>query len=452
MTDVGFRPLAGGAGVSLMSATPGPDLGAHGYAEAEFSASGVAERFSAGDGHDVEPIDSATYTTRIVVRRPTDPARFSGTVVVEWFNVSSGADAAPEYTYLADEIVRAGHAWVGVSAQYDGVVGSSGSVGLDSGVPGGLLGADAERYGHLTHPGDAYCYDIFGGVGAALRSIDGPDHPLSGLDVTTLIAVGESQSAFALTTYVNLFLPRHRVHDGVLIHSRAAGSLGLGDVGTGADTDATFDQPPTLLREDLAARVIVVQTETDVLTNFRFHLARQPDTERLRIWEVAGTAHADLVQIGPYEEMLGCPHPVNRGQQQFVLRAALHHLVDWVHDTGTRPAPPHAEPLRLRPATDPEVFDVDDVGNVLGGVRTPRVDVATELLSGIVDADLPRICVLFGSTTPLPADVLRARFDGRADYLDRYRAATDAMIEAGFALAVDRDALLADANPEPIDG
>ena len=58
-----------------------------------------------------------------MVRRPADPAAFSGTLVVEWLNVSSGADAAPDWTYLSDEIVRRGHVWVGVSAQYVGVEG-----------------------------------------------------------------------------------------------------------------------------------------------------------------------------------------------------------------------------------------------------------------------------------------------------------------------------------------
>ena len=64
-----------------------------------------------------------------MVRRPADATAFSGTVVAEWLNVSSGADAGPDWTYLADEIVRRGHAWVGVSAQYVGVEGGSAAVG-----------------------------------------------------------------------------------------------------------------------------------------------------------------------------------------------------------------------------------------------------------------------------------------------------------------------------------
>jgi hypothetical protein len=33
---------------------------------------------------------SPAYTSRMVVRRPQDPAKFSGTVFAEWYNVSGG--------------------------------------------------------------------------------------------------------------------------------------------------------------------------------------------------------------------------------------------------------------------------------------------------------------------------------------------------------------------------
>ncbi|NED66861.1 hypothetical protein G3I15_38625, partial [Streptomyces sp. SID10244] len=104
--------------------------------------------------------------------------------VVEWLNVSSGSDAAPEYTYLAEELVRGGYAWVGVSAQYTGVMGGSGSVdGLGESTTATLAAKDPERYSGLHHPGDAYSYDLFGAVGRSLQlpSAAGAGHPLRGL-------------------------------------------------------------------------------------------------------------------------------------------------------------------------------------------------------------------------------------------------------------------------------
>src|SRR4051812_22332894 len=107
-----------------MAAVTGPDLVAAGWSETELIASGTASSY--GDHPD------AAYRTRVVVRRPTT-APASGTLVVEWLNVSSGSDAAPDWTYLAEELVRRGHAWAGVSAQHVGVEGGAAAVDAGAG-------------------------------------------------------------------------------------------------------------------------------------------------------------------------------------------------------------------------------------------------------------------------------------------------------------------------------
>lgn len=428
---------------TLIGALPGPDLAAAGYTVDEYSVAGTAAGCTP-DG----PVDPADFATRILVRRPAEAAAFNGTVVLEWLNVSSGTDAAPEYTYLADELVRSGYAWAGVSAQYAGVHGGGGS--LDVGLEAhGLVGAKPDRYGSLHHPGDAYCYDLFGAVGAALADpSDDPGHPLAGLSVTQILAVGESQSAMAMTTYVNRFAAGHGVFDGYLIHSRARSELPLGPVGGPADLTGAYTGPATPI-DDIGRPVFVLQTETDVVTDFRYYTARQPDTARLRVWEMAGTSHADFAQIGPFEDFLNCPAPVNRGQQRFVLRAALHHLTGWA---AGGPPPPHATPLALDdPAgTDPALL-TDDFGNARGGVRTPYVDVPTATLSGVTLDPVSRICMLFGVTLPIPAERLRARYGSVPNYLAEYSAAVDAVIAGGFALEADRAQLLADAHPQLLD-
>ena len=57
----------------------------------------------------------------MVVRRPADPKRFNGTVVVEWYNVSAGVDVEADWLQGWQEFVRDGYAWVGVSVQRVGV-------------------------------------------------------------------------------------------------------------------------------------------------------------------------------------------------------------------------------------------------------------------------------------------------------------------------------------------
>ncbi|MBN2623405.1 MAG: hypothetical protein JXA83_08560, partial [Acidimicrobiales bacterium] len=275
-------PLTGGGGISLASVSPGPDLDEAGWVEEEFTAAGTATSYrSPGDlptdgTYELEEDASADYRTRIVVRRPGDAADFNGTVVVEWLNVSGGLDASPDYGYAAEELVRGGYAWVGVSAQRIGVEGGPVAVTVDAaaGVAGqGLRAVDPERYGDLSHPGDAFSYDIFTQVGRALRAPDATD-ALGGLEPERLLAVGESQSGFALTTYVNGVQPLTLAYDGFLVHSRGGAAAPLGEPDEGIDIAGTIGGPPTQIRTDLDAPVIVLETETDVLGVLNYHPAR----------------------------------------------------------------------------------------------------------------------------------------------------------------------------------
>ena len=184
-----------------------------------------------------------------------------------------------------------------------------------------------------------------------------------------------------------------------------------------------------------------MQTEGDLFGRLDFLPARQPDTAHLRLWEIAGAAHADLFQIGEFESFLGCPDPVNRGQQAYVVRAALRRLESWAR--GGPPAP--SAPL-LSVAGDGFVLDAN--GNVLGGVRTPVVDAPVQVLSGAAGPEASAICSLFGRTLPMDTERLASLYGSPADYLTAYSAATDAAIEAGFVLAEDRSAVLAEARPD----
>ncbi|MFN9926657.1 MAG: alpha/beta hydrolase domain-containing protein, partial [Phenylobacterium sp.] len=161
------------------------------------------------------PAETAPYATRIVVVRPADPKRFNGTVAVEWLNVTAGLDAAPDWSYLHRELMRGGYAYVGVSAQRVGVEGGS-----RFGSGGALKSANPARYGALSHPGDAYAFDMFTQVGRVVDS----RQVLGGLKAARVLAMGESQSASYLTTYVNAVDRLARVYDGFLIHSRSGGA------------------------------------------------------------------------------------------------------------------------------------------------------------------------------------------------------------------------------------
>ena len=149
-------PVTGGKGQSLGSLSAG--LAEHEYTQTEYILAGTADAYERS-GDATKAVDQADYRTRIVVYRPDDAARFNGTVVVEWLNVSGGLDGSPDWTFLHREMMRSGYAWVGVSAQYVGVHGGQSLVATPN--SGGLTDVDPERYGSLSHPGDTFSFDIY---------------------------------------------------------------------------------------------------------------------------------------------------------------------------------------------------------------------------------------------------------------------------------------------------
>ncbi len=85
-----------------------------GYEQSEFFLSGTASAYEAtptgsNDGKfDTIATTTAPYTSRAVVMRPINPRRFNGTVIVEWLNVSSGADAGADWMLGHTELIREG--------------------------------------------------------------------------------------------------------------------------------------------------------------------------------------------------------------------------------------------------------------------------------------------------------------------------------------------------------
>jgi hypothetical protein len=429
--------------IEPVSAVPFDLVGA-GYVREEFFASGTASAFEAAgplepDGRwSVTPGASAEYRTRIVVRRPSDGARFNGTVLVEWFNVSSGGEGSPDWTYLGPQILRDGFAYVGVSAQKTGVDGGTALVGVPGLAPNrGLAATSPDRYGALHHPGDTFSFDMFSQIGRALRAT-GPESALGSLVAERIVAVGESQSAFFLTTYIDAVHPTARVYDGYFVHSRGEGGASLG--GTPM---ASADVPTGLqIRSDVDVPVFVFETETDVGPRLNFGPARQADSDRIRTWEVAGTAHGDAYVVGGFTSFLGCDFRVNEGPQHFVAQAALVALDRWMRNGVS---PPTAPPLQLS-RTDPPEIARDPLGNAIGGVRTPAVDVPVAALSGEAPAGASRLCSLFGTTRPFETDTLVDLYGDEAGYLAAYEASLDAAIAAGFLLESDRAELLVQAQ------
>ena len=414
------------------------DLAANGYVQQEFFAAGTATAFTAdsmpSDGKwTVTPTTTAPYETRILVRRPENPAKFNGTVVVEWMNVSDG-ESAPDWDFLNPMLMRDGYAYVAVSAQALGVEGGKALLGSSSGAPG-LVTDDPARYGALHHPGDQYALDMFAQIGQALRTPH--QAALGGLKPKHIVAVGESQSAFYLTTFADAVQPRSNTFDGIFIHSRGGSGASLS--GTSIKSSAGPDN--LRIRTDLKVPVFMSQTQTDLI-QLGYAPAQQPNTDRIRTWEIAGTSHADAYTVGSAISVLGCTTPVNSGPQHNVVQAAFSAFDKWVDDGTPPPSPP---PFRLS-STHPATLALDAHGNVIGGVRTPAVDVPIATLSGSPPAGANAVCGLFGSTTAFSPAELASLYGTKSHYLSLYKASLNKAIASGFILSADRASLLAQAE------
>jgi hypothetical protein len=385
--------------------------------------------------------EAGLYRTRLQVIRPTDPAKFNGTVIVEWLNVSSGADGAIDWNMAHNEMIRLGAAYVGVSAQ---------AVGVNN-----LKNDVNPRYDSLVHPGDSYSYSIFSDAGRAVR--DQAATVLGGLTPSRLIASGESQSASRMVTYIDAVQPLEHVFNGFMVHSRGASGAPLSQ-----DPLAAVSFPaPAPIRDDLDVPVMVVQAEGDVISSNL--AARQPDTGKFRSWELAGTSHADTYTViagasdsgdgagaaAMFNYMRnpvnpGCGSPINAGPHHWNLQAAWRHLNTWVR-TGV--APPVGPPLQVA-STSPVVLVRDANGNALGGVRSPQVDAPIATLLGTNTG--PGFCRLFGTTIPLTPAQLHALYPTHDDFVFKWLSAVYTNAAAGFILPADATELINAASSSTI--
>jgi hypothetical protein len=445
----------------------GFDLSLVGYTQSEYFLTGTARSFAPvgelnSDGRwVVEAADEADYTTRIVVVRPSDAADFNGTVMMEWFNVSGGLDAAPNFTMSHVEQMREGYAYVGVSAQLRGIEASEG--GVDVGFPIYLKGIEAERYASLQHPGDSFSYDIFNQAAQAVRSPEGID-PLDGLAIEQVIAVGESQSAFRLTTYVNAIDPVAQLFDAFLIHSRGGGSAALSQ-----EPQADIPTPEQVfIRDDVRVPVMTFQTDTDLLL-LGWVPDRQPDSDNFVLWEVAGTAHGDVYSISldvgpqdlgddpsiaavvevasPIPGIMDCGAPINSGPQHYVMNAAVHSLARWAAGGDPPTSAPRAEVVEVEVDPDAEgrqashAAVTDEYGNILGGLRTAWVDVPVARLTGDPVGG-SSFCGLFGTTTLFDDATLAELYPTKTVYLDAMTASVEQSVADGFLRPLDAELIL----------
>lgn len=428
------------------------DLPALGYVEEEFFVSGGANVYDwAPDGALSVRTPNAPYTTRILLRRPADPQRFSGNVIIEIANGARRFDFNFAWGVSHEHFIENGDAFVVLTLQEANIE--------------GLKAFDAVRYGSVSMANptpnetcvsgrgggppttatyeEGLRWDILSQVAALLKAPPAGG-PMAGFNVQRayMTAYDAIQA-----TYMAAIHPHTRlasggpVYDGyVQNRNPLAGRVRRCGPATAAD------DPRQTLRLDVPLIRIVPETDVIPLSRFRREDSDAPN-DRYRLYEVAGGSHADgwfypfqpsvadLKKIGsnyPYvaswpfhnqcePEMLLMKTPINT----YVMDAAFANLTRWIVD-GI--APPRAARIEIENLGTPEARVVrDEVGNAVGGARTPYLDVpiATYHTSSVGATFCPEV----GHLEPLTWARLNSLHGTPENYVAKVAQSVDRLVQ-----------------------
>ena len=451
------------AAVRLVEELPAP------YVEEEFFVEGTASVYNyatlpavRGDVVEIPELSELPYKTRIIVRRPADPADFDGTVVIEWMNSTSGFDVSTVWDLSAEYFAREGKVYVGWTNSNQSLAFLLGGC-----RPIELLPASCgSRYESLVISENGQAYEIGSQIATLLRDPQASPLP-EGYDVERVYHAGQSQQGGSMVTYASAFhLPG--VNDGYFIQNAGTARAINGGEPCGPaappfpDCTPVLEDDQRLVDTDLPVPVVRMQTETDLaLLGVLGSGTRQEDTPNFRYYEIAGGAHSPFHDV----ELFGVGIPISIFCAEelnsmgdgpvfvsYVVNAMWENLERQVIDGVP---PPRGEPVK---SAGGEIAR-DAFGNALGGIRLPELDVpvatygptasVSPTLPPFVPAGLANLfCRLTGTVEPFSEALLGALYPTPAAFREPYLDATQALVETGFLLPEDA-AKLVQAVPEP---
>jgi hypothetical protein len=427
------------------------DLQKAGYVEEEFIVSGTANVYDWGaDGSLMVKTPNAPYSTRILVRRPADRARFSGHAIVELLNPARRFDWAMMSGYSRDSFIEHGDAWVGITmpasvdalhkfnpARYPSVAFANPNP-TETCAAGRGAAATSEQE-------DGLKWDMISQVGAALKNGAG----VNGANLNARYLYMTSQGADVLTyaaaiqTHANLENGKP-VYDGFLVKTPG----GVGRIRRCGPAVPKGDARQTV--HNIGVPVIEVVAQGEIGPDYQRPDSDQPN-DRFRIYEVAGAAHIDM---WAYRELpimqdqlaaIGTPgqgtpawpfsakcdpeiplqeHPLLK----YIFDGAFVNLEHWASE-GT--APPKAERITMKD------------GVAMGGVRNSYVDVPAA--SYTTTSPGPGTCRELGGTMPFDSAKIDALYGNRKKYEAKVAESVDGTVKEGWITKSDGQKIKAEA-------
>ena len=385
------------------------------------------------------------------MRRPATASRFSGRVVVEMLNPSNLFDLNIGWALAHREMVRDGDAWVGITAKPVAVQ------ALKNFDPGRYAALSFQNPLPLSDPAnctniqasvdppsvrsrateDGLIWDIYSQVGALVRSDDAANPVAYGdghgrghgrdASVRQVYGFGYSQTGGMLYDYINAIHPLtvaandgRPIYDGYIV--AVAGGRFVGAVPINQCSPAPAVPDARLQFSNVGVPIIHIMSQSDYLLGID---ARRPDSDapadRFRHYEMAGAAHAtpdeltyaaavtDIERTGRPLPPTSCNEgPRSRFPSRIFFDAVLRNLDRWV-TAGV--APPHAAPISVTGGRP----ELDRFGNVVGGLRSPYLDVPTSTWFG--SSTGASFCFIAGHEAPFDHPTLRSLYPSHGAYV-----------------------------------
>jgi hypothetical protein len=160
---------------------------------------------------------------------------------------------------------------------------------------------------------------------------------------------------------------------------------------------------------------------------------RQPDTDRMRFWEIAGTSHTSVQARATRQRILDRDKLVsNKVDPRInaipigpVYDAVYYHMQRWLTDDI---APPVMPRIDFKEGTSQPVRD--EHGIAMGGIRLPQADSPLGQNSAIpLNEDI--FALLGGSCVPFSKEKVLSLYGDKASYLSQFESNARAAVASG---------------------
>jgi hypothetical protein len=438
------------------------DLAKIGYVEEEFLISGTANVYDwPAAGQVVVRTQGAPYTSRLLIRRPANRTRFSGTVAVEMQNPSNLFDLNLGWTISHREFARSGDVWVGITAKPVSVAALknfnptryaalswANPLPVDDPRNCSTVARDSDRTSE-----NGLVWDMFSQVGAWLKSRDesnpllygaaaGAPHP-----VQHLIGWGYSQTGSFLYNYINAIQPLDVAANGKPLFDAYLVATASGPVQMNQCSAPIPAGDPRRQIHNAGVPVVRVMTTSDYLGSIPARLV-DSDTapDLVRNYEIAGAAHAtpdelsfaaapvDIESAGRPVPPMSCNEgPRSRFPNWPAFNAIFHNLDLWVRKGIP---PPRAEQITVENGKPV----LDKFGNVTGGVRSPFVDVPTSTWYGNSTGE--SFCRIAGHEVPFDEARIKETYPTHDAYVKAVTENVAKLVKERFLVKEDGDELI----------